>query len=268
MIFMDRSETWIVSKKVKLSKPILVVGLPGVGSVGKLVAQHLKHEFDATRFATLYSEHFPPRVAMLKKGTIRMPSNRFYVIRNKKTGQDIVLLIGDDQAASVEGQYAVNEKIVDFFKNQLKGSFIYTVGGYAPGEPISGTPKVYGFASKSDVISRAKKGGVIFGKVRGSILGSAGMIIGFAKMKGLPGVCIMGETAFIDLDAAAAKAVLAALSEQLGLPIDTKNLDKIIARNAKAMKELEQQVMQQFQIPQLGQQQSPSPIDQNPGYFR
>ncbi len=261
-------ETWIVvKKKTKLNRPVLVVGLPGVGSVGKLVAQHLKNEFDATKFATLYSDHFPPKVTMLKNGTIRMPSNRFYMLKNKKGSRDIVLLIGDDQAASVEGQYEVNQKIVEFFKDTLKGEFIYTVGGYAPGEPVTGSPKVFGNASNRKVVAQLGKSGILFGKSRGMIFGSAGMIIGFAKMDNVPAVCLMGEVAFVDLDAAAAKAVLTVLGPQLGLSIDTKNLDKIISRTAKALKEVEQQMMQQLQMPQLGQQQPIAP-DQNPSYIR
>ncbi len=264
---MAKDETWIVvKKKVKPNKPVLVVGLPGIGSVGSLVVHHLKNEFNATRFATLYSDHFPPRVTMLKNGTIRMPSNRFYLLKNKKSGHDIVLLLGDDQAASVEGMYAVNQKIVEFFKNTLKGEFIYTIGGYGASEPITGAPKVFGNASSKKVIERFGKTDILFGKSRGMILGAAGMIIGFAKMNGVPAVCLMGETAFVGLDAAAAKAVLTILGTQLNLPIDTKNLDKIINKTANALKEFEQQMMQQLQMPQLGQQ--PVAPDQNPSYIR
>ncbi len=124
-------------KGLKLNKPTLIVGLPGIGNVGKLVAEHLRREFKAERIATLYSSHFPHQVVMLKNGKVRIVNNRFYLIKAKK-GQpnDIVMLTGDVQAVTPEGQYEVNSKIVDFFKDELGGNFIYTIGGYNIGEGI------------------------------------------------------------------------------------------------------------------------------------
>ena len=200
---MDEDHTTIiVAKEVKLSKPVLVVGLPGIGNVGKLVAEHLKNEFDGVKLATLYSNHFPHKVIMLKNGGIRLASNRFYYIKSKKKGgSDIVLLIGDDQAITPEGQYEVNTKIVDFFKDELKGSFVYTIGGYTTGEPITGIPRVYGNATSKEVVDSFKGTKVLFGQSKGMIWGSAGLIIAFAKRSKIDGVCLMGETSFVDLDA-------------------------------------------------------------------
>jgi len=47
---------------VELKDPIMIVGLPGVGHVGKLVVDHLVEELKAEKIADLYSEHFPPQV--------------------------------------------------------------------------------------------------------------------------------------------------------------------------------------------------------------
>jgi hypothetical protein len=255
MIYLPKSNiesgTWIKTKGViKLNKPVLLVGLPGVGSVGKLVVEHLKNEFNANKFAILYSNHLPHRTIMLKSGGLRMASIRFYHIKPKKKGMsDIVLLTGDDQPITPEGQHEVNLKLVDFFKNELGGKYIYTIGGYAPAEPITGTPKVFGNATDKKVINSFKGSKVLFGKTKGMIWGSAGMIVVLGKMRGIPGICLMGETAIMDLDAAAAKSVLAVLSERLEIPINTDSLDKIINKTAKALKEIEQQMSMSLQMP-------------------
>ncbi len=239
----EEKTTIVMDSEAKLTRPILVVGLPGIGNVGKLVAEHLKSEFDAEKLATLYSNHFPHKVAMLKNGGIRLVSNRFYYIRSKKkNGRDIVILTGDDQAVTPEGQYEVNEKIVSFFKEKLKGDFIYTIGGYTTGEPIQGIPRVFGNATSKEVVDGFKGTKVHFGESKGFIWGSAGLIIAFAKHQKLDGVCLMGETSFVDLDASAAKSVLLVLAERLGLTIDTQNLDKIITQTAQAIKEIERQM--------------------------
>ena len=229
------------AKGLKLNKPVLVVGLPGIGNVGKLIAEHLRKEFDSTKIATLYSPHFPHQVVMLKSGGIRLVGNRFYLIRGKGIKRDIVLLTGETQAVTPEGQYEVNGKIVDFFKNRLKGEFIYTLGGYSVARGVANTPRVYGSATGKEVVARFKDSGILFGKARGMILGSAGLILAFAKMESLDGICLMGETSFLDIDASAAKSVLKMLAKNLGIEIDTKNLDKIIEKTAQALKELEKQ---------------------------
>lgn len=229
------------SKGIKLNKPVLIVGLPGIGNVGKLIAEHLRLEFDSVKLATLLSPHFPHQVVMLKSGGIRLVGNRFYLLRGKGLKRDIVLLTGETQAITPEGQYEVNVKIVDFFIDKLKGDFIYTLGGYSVARGVSSEPKVYGSATSKEVIVKLKDSGILFGKARGMILGSAGLILAFAKMRKADGVCLMGETSFLDVDAAAAKAVLKVLAKNLGMEIDMKNLDKIIEKTAKALKELEKQ---------------------------
>ncbi|MDE1832828.1 MAG: proteasome assembly chaperone family protein [Candidatus Micrarchaeota archaeon] len=231
-----------VKKGARPNSPILIVGLPGIGNVGKLVAEHLRKELKAERIATLYSPHFPHQALMLKNGSVRLVSNRFYLAKSpKKGGSDIIILTGDTQAVSPEGQYEVNSRIVEFFAKRLKGSFIYTVGGYNLGEPIVKEPRVFGNATSGKVIKGFKSTNVIFGKSRGVIWGSAGLIIAFAKMKGLDGLCIMGEVGPFDIDASAAKAVITTLSKKLGLEIHTQNLDKMIEQTAKLVRELEKQ---------------------------
>ena len=248
-----------VKKHTKLKKPVLIVGLPGIGSVGKLVAEHLIKAFDAERIATLYSPSFPYQVIMRKNGMVRFVDNRFYVIRRKGAKSDIVILTGDTQAVTPEGQYDVNHRVVNFFRDVLGGSFIYTLGGYSTPGAVNHNPEVYANATSRKVINMFKDSGLVFGKSKGSILGSAGMIIGFARMEHMDGICLMGESALLDVDPYAAKAVLMFLAKHLDLDINTSNLDTMIQKTAKALKELEQQVPAEMQGP-IGDDKPPSYI--------
>ncbi|MCL5679995.1 MAG: proteasome assembly chaperone family protein [Candidatus Marsarchaeota archaeon] len=239
-------------KGLKLNKPVLIVGLPGIGNVGKLVAEHLIKELKAERIATVYSPHFPHEVFMMKNGCIRMVSNRFYLIR-RKGKQDIVVLTGDAQAVTPEGQYEVNHKLVRFFKEKLNGSFIYTIGGYNVSGSVVATPRVFGNATSKDTIKKFEKDNVLFGKAHTVIIGAAGLMLSFAKMEGMEGVCLMGESTFFDMDPAAAKAVLEMLTKRLGIKIDTTNMDAMIKKTAKALKELEKQLSGTMQLPVPGE---------------
>ncbi len=224
------------NKKLKPKEPILIVGLPGIGSVGSLVAEYLKNEINAKRFATLYSPHFIHQTIMLKSGYTRLISNRFYVKSSKKGS--IMILLGDTQAPSPEGQYEVNEEIVRFFKS-LGGKTIYTIGGYSAGSHYIHNPRVFGVATDSKTKSTLSKNGIVFGQTSGAIWGSAGMIVSFAKMYGLSAACIMGETSALEIDANAARAVLESLKKILGININLENIDKIKTETDRMIKELE-----------------------------
>ncbi len=224
------------NKKVKVKDPILIVGLPGIGSVGALVGEHLKVELGAKRLATLYSPHFIHQTIMLKSGYTRLISNRFYYKELKSN--TLLLLLGDTQAPTPEGQYEVNEEIVKFFKS-LGGKIIYTIGGYSAGSHYIQSPKVFGVATDKGTKDSLAKNGVIFGKTNGAIWGSAGLVVTFAKKYKIPAACIMGETSVLEIDANAARAVLEVLKNVLNIKVNLDNIDKIKSETDKLIKEIE-----------------------------
>ena len=163
MIFMI--ETTIVEKqKLKLKSPVLIEGLPGIGLVGKIAADHLIAELKGEKVAELYSPHFPHQVLMQKNGVMRMIKNKFYLVRGKK--RDLLILVGDVQAVTSEAQYEVTGKMLDYA--QKKGvKLIITLGGYGMGK-VQPTPRVFGIVSHKRMVEAYKKYGIIFGESRGS----------------------------------------------------------------------------------------------------
>lgn len=67
--------------EVQLEDPILVEGLPGVGHVGKLVAEHLIEELAAEKIMDIYSPHFPPQVLVMPDGTVKQVRNEIYAYK-------------------------------------------------------------------------------------------------------------------------------------------------------------------------------------------
>lgn len=217
----------------------MVVGLPGVGSVGSLVVEHLRGQFKAKKFATLYSPHFPYQIILLKNGAFRMVTNRFYYIRKGKGKSDIILLTGDAQPMTPEGQYEVNDKIVDFFKH-IGGKAIYTIGGFNSGMQYVKNPKVFGLATDRTAVSELKKHGIVpTDALNMAVVGSAGMIVAFAKKHGISATCILGETGMLDVDANTAKAVLQTIGRMLGRQVRLEDMDRLKAETERLMKELE-----------------------------
>lgn len=229
--------TRIFYKKTKMKSPIMVVGLPGIGNVGSLVCEHIRDSLSAKRFATLNSAHFLHQTIMLKNGGMRMINNRFYY-KDGKGKNSIIILLGDTQAGTTEGQYEVNDQIVKFFKS-MGGKRIYTIGGYSAGNQFVHNPRVFGVATNKKLRKELTSKGVVFGKAAGTIWGSAGLIPAFARRNGLEGACLMGETAMLEIDANAAKAVLTVLKKLLGIEINLDNIDKIKKETEKLIKEVE-----------------------------
>ncbi|HLC47660.1 MAG TPA: PAC2 family protein, partial [Candidatus Norongarragalinales archaeon] len=117
-----------VKREVKPKDPLMIVGLPGIGFVSKLAADHLIKVSKAQHFATLYSPNFPNQVIALKSGNLKLFSMRFFYKRFK--GRDVIILKGDVQPLTVEGQYEVSAKILNYFKS-MGGSEVVAMAGYA-----------------------------------------------------------------------------------------------------------------------------------------
>ncbi len=248
------------SKKIKPKAPVMIVGLPGIGNVGSLVGEHIRAELGGVRFASLYSAHFPHHVVMMKNGMARPVSNRFYYIkRTGKMKSDLVILVGDFQAISPEGQYEVNEKIVRFFK-KIGGERIYTIGGYSTSQGYVQHPKVFGVASSKKLVGELKAKGIVFGKAQGLIMGSAGLIVTMARKNHVDAACVMGETGMLEVDANSAKAVIDVMKNILHLDLDLKNIEKIKSETDKMLKSMMEA--------QANQEQGPPPNKDVMSYIR
>ncbi len=233
---MKSNETYIrILKDMRFKNPILIEGLPGIGLVGKIAAEHLAKELKATRIAEVYSPYYPHQVIMKKNGTIRMLRNVIYGWKDGK--KELVILLGDVQPVTSEGQYEVTNKMLDYFQS-LNVKKIFTLGGYSSGHAID-NPRVLGAATHKRLVKRYSAKGVVFGEAKGSIIGAAGMLLGLGKLRGMHGTCLMGETHGAYVDPNAAKKVLDKLCEILDIKIDMSKLEERAKTNEKIKKELE-----------------------------
>jgi uncharacterized protein (TIGR00162 family) len=233
----------LIGKKPKLKNPILIEGLPGIGNVGKLAAEHLIETINAKKFAELNCKDFPPQVFINLDGTVKLVNNEFYYWKAKKKEQrDLILLTGDYQGLSSQGQYELVEKILDI-SEELGVKELYTLGGYGLGYEIE-YPKVLCAATEKSIVKTMKKYGAIFKKNEpgGGIVGASGLLLGLGKIRGLKGACLMGETPGYLVDPKSAKAVLKILMKVTNIKINMSALEKKakeIENIAHQLKEIE-----------------------------
>jgi uncharacterized protein (TIGR00162 family) len=240
---MEYVDIRFIGKKPKLKNPIFIEGLPGIGNVGKLAAEHIIESINAIKFAELHCKDFPPQVFINIDGTIKLVNNEFFYWKAKNRDQrDLILLTGDYQGLSSQGQYELVEKILDLIQ-EMGVKEIYTLGGYGLGYEIE-DPKVLCATTDISLVKQMKKYGAIFKKNEpgGGIVGASGLLIGLGKLRGLQGVCFMGETPGYLVDPKSAKAVLNVLMKVTNINISLSALEKKakeIERIAHQLKEIE-----------------------------
>ena len=171
-----------VLEDVELNNPVFIEALPGIGHVGKLAADHMIDEFNATKFAEIYSPSFPPQVFVGEEGLIENMINELYYVKNVgEDNLDIIILVGNTQALSPEGQYGVCQDILNFVKGK-GASKIFTLGGMATGQPVEES-KIFGAATDEENIELLKEAdleNVSGGNVKANAIKYSSAILGAA----------------------------------------------------------------------------------------
>lgn len=242
-----------VVKKIKepdVKNPVLVEGLPGIGHVGRIAAKHLCEELGAERFASLFSDTFPPQVLIKKSGVIQEMRNDFYYWKSDDGKRDMLFVIGNTQSSTPEGQYLLSNQILDMcVKYGVK--MIYTLGGLGVGRIVE-KPKVYGAVTHEKLIPSLEKLNVIVKRDgMGQIIGVSGLLLGLARIRGLEGMCLMGETSGYYLDPNSARAILEVLCKLLGVSVDMTKLQekaKAAERRVAEAQKMERRMMEDLGI--------------------
>ena len=224
-------------KDVDLTDPIMVEGLPGVGHVGKLVADHMVEELHAEKIIEIYSPHFPPQVMVKEDGTIKQVKNEIYARRGQNGEPDLLIIIGDYQSATNEGHYELASIFLDIAES-YKVRRIYALGGYGTGQFVDKS-SVMGAGTSIELVEEVKTQGVLFQGKRagGGIIGVSGLLLGLGALRGLDVICLMGVTSGYLVDPKAASEVLRVLSGILGIEVGmhaleerAKEMEKIIGK--------------------------------------
>ena len=219
------------------SNPVLIEGLPGLGLVGKIALRYMIKQLKAKKVAYLYSPHFPYFVLVNKKGNVRLLRGAFYYYKNPNGSNDLILFTGDSQSQTIEGQYEIADKILDFSeKHNIKT--IATIGGYRM-EPKE-KPKVFIAANSPEILDKALKAGATLSASGSPIVGTAGLILGLARFKKIDALCLLGETRGYLPDPLSAKSVLEILKSTFNFDLDLAGLDEEVARAETMVTRLQQ----------------------------
>jgi len=222
-----KTTTIVEIEKISPKKTILIEGLPGLGLVGKIASEYLVKHLNARKVAELYSPHFAYYVLVDGEGSLRLLRMEFYYCSSGEDKHDLILLTGDCQAQTVEGQYEVADAIIDYARKK-NVDLIITLGGYQ--KEVKDKPQVFASATRREILEKALKLGAKSSPSGSPIIGAAGILVGLAKFKEIDALCLLAETYGHRPDPKAAKSLLNLLAEMLHLNIDLSDLEREISR--------------------------------------
>ncbi|OYR39664.1 proteasome assembly chaperone family protein [Halorubrum sp. Ib24] len=207
----------------ELDDPVLIEGLPGVGHVGKLAAEHLLEEFDGELVRRVYTTEFPPQVSVDGNGVAELTCAEFHAVETD--GADLLVLTGDHQAGSNKGHYTLTTTFLDVAE-EFGATRAYALGGVPTGELVE-EYTVLGAVSDADLVEGLEDAGVEFqpDEPAGGIVGVSGLVLGLGGRRGFDAACLMGETSGYLVDPKSARAVLETLEAVLDFSVDYESLE-------------------------------------------
>ncbi len=242
-------------KMPDLQEPYLVCGLPGSGYVGKLAVEHLIQEVNAKLLADIYSPSFPPQVMIRSDGTADLMKNTMHYWKNDGK-PDMLILTGDAQPSTPEAEYTLGTEILEL-ADKFHTKAVFTLAAYITGVFVD-KPKVYATATNVDLLKEFQSQDILV-MDGGSVTGMNGLIVGLAKLKGMNGMCLLGETSGYVVDAKASQAVLEVLLSMIGVKIDMKTLEKRAKDTEMLIQTIEQQMRKRSGTEQQYEQQQKQP---------
>lgn len=238
----------VVTQEPKLERPVLVEGLPGIGAVGELAVQHLVKALRAKKFARLYSVYFIPQVLIKESGVMEETKNELYYLKRESGQRDLVLLTGNTQAITPEGQFRLSSQILDIAE-KLGVEEVYTLGGLGTGSSVE-KAGVYGAVTGTKYIKLLEEHGVTVRREgKGQIVGLSGLLLSQGMRRGIPGMCLMGETSGFYVDYRAAARVLELLVKLLNIQLDIEEFrekGREAERKLRESKGMEQKMMERL----------------------
>jgi len=222
---------------------------PGVGDVATIVATYLERKLNFRALGEIEASHFFDPIGVLVRDSVieapQFPQSNFFYWKNKGSGNDIIIFIGEAQPAT-KGYELANCVLDVGLRFQAKR--IYTCAAALTRIHHSEQPKVWGVATSPQVAEDLKK----YDLVQGSnlhISGLNGLLLGVAKERDIEGVCLLGEVPMYATriqNPMAALAVIRVLTKILDVEIDMDELALLAQETKERMKQVAAEAMGEY----------------------
>ena len=221
-----RDELKINSRPLKESTKTILMGFPGSGLVGSIALQYMVEQLEFDVIGSVTSKYFPP-LAMMTRGVINVPV-RFY------EKNDMAVVVGDIPIHPMIC-YEVANGLMEWFA-EFQPKEVVTIAGIVTNEMEK---RVFGVATTDEALQRIQDIAMIL--PMGSISGIAGSILTECKVRGIPGLGLLGETVPTP-DPRASAATIEVLNKLYRLDLDVKPLMEQAEEIEAAMHKIAEEV--------------------------
>lgn len=232
-------------RRPKTEDSVLIVGMPGIGNVGKVAADFLIDELKAKPLYDIFSYDMPNSVFVNEKNLVELPKIEIYFKAKKKNSRypNLLILTGDVQPSEERSCYEFCDQVIDVAQEHGVSQII-SLGGIGLSEAPK-RPQVFITGNSKEYVKKLGKGtkanNKLFGIV-GPIIGVSGVMVGLAQKRNIDSACLLSETlghpAYIGIRGA--KEMIKVLNKRFRLGINVKDLDKEID-------EIEEEIMHKTQ---------------------
>ena len=225
----------IVDESITLDEPSLVEGLPGVGLVGKIAADHMVDTFDMAHYGNVLCESLPKVAVYGTDDPTLSPPVRLYA----DAEHDLLVLQSDVPVAPRAASDFAG--CISSWQREQDVTPIYLSG--MPVEKDEGVPYLYGVAA-GDGAARLESAGIERPDENGLVSGPTGALLHESVANHLTAVGLIVESDPQFPDPEAARVLIKDGIEPLtGVTVDTENL----VDRAEEIRQAKEQLAKQMQ---------------------
>ena len=226
----------------------MLAAWPGMGGVAIIAARYLTEKWGAKEFGSIAPEgFFDLSGVLIEDNTVRdleFPENKFYLSRSRGR-RDWIIFIGEAQP--LMNGYRLANLVLDVAQ-KFGVKKLYTFAAAPTHIYHTKKPRVLAVATMPKLLRGLEKYDVTLLK-QGSISGLNGLLLGAAKQRNIPGICLLGEIPIYTTHIAnprSAKAVLQILAQMSNLEIDLTDIDRWVKETVEEIEEKIYQLKESF----------------------
>ncbi len=224
----------------KLKAPVLLASWPGVSNVSLNVTTYLLKKLPFRKLAEIEPLNFFEPIGVMVRNSIveapQFPRSEFYYWKSRRSENDIIIFVGEDQPTSKA--YELANLVLDVAE-KYQVSRVYTCAAALTRMHHTEQSRVWGAGSNEKMAQELKERNLWQGGAL-QIAGLNGLLLGMAKERKIDGICLLGEVPIYASqlpNPMAALAIINVLTRMLNITIDTEELTQIAEEVKEKMKQ-------------------------------
>jgi uncharacterized protein len=236
-------------KRIRMEASVMIAGWPGMGNVATDAVDYLRRKLNARIFAEINAKSvYVPEGVLVERGQVsfpRPPSTTFYYRKNPP----LTLLKGSSQIQGRDAELLLG-KVLDAAK-QVNTEAIFTSAAFPVPMNHQEAVEIY-FAANNRALSRDFRKIGLKPLKSGQISGLNGMLLGYAKEKGLDAACLLSTIPQYSIGIPNPRAVIEIIdvyAQLLDVEIDLTELENSAEEIDKKLDAIEENVKEFMSYP-------------------